>query len=45
MLGTRASAIDNELSGYDNIRIRGLILGLNTREIEEDGGYRRSLPN
>jgi ABC-type polysaccharide/polyol phosphate transport system ATPase subunit len=27
--------VDNELSGYDNIRIRGLILGLSTREIEE----------
>jgi ABC-type polysaccharide/polyol phosphate transport system ATPase subunit len=27
--------IDNEISGYDNIRLRGLILGLNAREIEE----------
>jgi len=30
--------IDSELSGYDNIRIRGLILGLSTREIEEKMG-------
>jgi ABC-2 type transport system ATP-binding protein/lipopolysaccharide transport system ATP-binding protein len=27
--------IDNELSGYDNIRLRGLILGLKVLEIEE----------
>ena len=27
--------IDGELSGYDNIRFRGLILGLSAREIEE----------
>ena len=27
--------IDPELSGYDNIRIRGLLLGLSTQEIEE----------
>ena len=27
--------IDSEISGYDNIRLRGLILGLNAREIEE----------
>ncbi len=27
--------VDNEASGYENIRIRGLILGLSTREIEE----------
>jgi ABC-type polysaccharide/polyol phosphate transport system ATPase subunit len=27
--------IDGELSGYDNIRFRGLILGLSMREIEE----------
>ena len=27
--------IDNEISGYDNIRLRGLILGLNVLEIEE----------
>jgi ABC-type polysaccharide/polyol phosphate transport system ATPase subunit len=26
--------IDNELSGYENIRIRGLLLGLTAREIE-----------
>jgi len=26
--------IDSDLSGYDNIRIRGLLLGLTTREIE-----------
>jgi ABC-2 type transport system ATP-binding protein/lipopolysaccharide transport system ATP-binding protein len=27
--------IDGEISGYDNIRLRGLILGLNAGEIEE----------
>ena len=27
--------IDNELSGYDNVRLRGRLLGLNSREIEE----------
>jgi len=27
--------IDGEISGYDNIRLRGLILGLSAREIEE----------
>ena len=27
--------VDSELSGHDNIRIRGLILGMSTREIEE----------
>jgi len=27
--------IDSDLSGYDNIRIRGLLLGLSAREIEE----------
>lgn len=27
--------VDSEVSGYDNIRIRGLILGLSTPEIEE----------
>jgi len=27
--------IDNELSGYDNIRLRGLILGQNVAEIED----------
>jgi ABC-type polysaccharide/polyol phosphate transport system ATPase subunit len=27
--------IDSEISGYDNIRLRGLILGVNAREIEE----------
>lgn len=27
--------IDSDLSGYDNIRLRGLILGLNVMEIEE----------
>lgn len=27
--------IDGEVSGYDNIRLRGLILGLSAREIEE----------
>ena len=27
--------IDSEISGYDNIRLRGLILGLDPREIEE----------
>lgn len=27
--------IDSEISGYDNIRLRGLILGLTAREIEE----------
>jgi ABC-type polysaccharide/polyol phosphate transport system ATPase subunit len=27
--------IDSEINGYDNIRLRGLILGLNAREIEE----------
>jgi ABC-type polysaccharide/polyol phosphate transport system ATPase subunit len=27
--------IDSEISGYDNIRLRGLILGLSAREIEE----------
>jgi ABC-type polysaccharide/polyol phosphate transport system ATPase subunit len=27
--------IDHEISGYDNIRLRGLILGLTAREIEE----------
>jgi len=27
--------IDNEISGYDNIRLRGLILGLSMPEIEE----------
>jgi ABC-type polysaccharide/polyol phosphate transport system ATPase subunit len=27
--------VDNEISGYDNIRLRGLILGLSAREIEE----------
>lgn len=27
--------IDSEISGYDNIRLRGLILGLDDREIEE----------
>jgi ABC-type polysaccharide/polyol phosphate transport system ATPase subunit len=27
--------IDSEISGYDNIRLRGLILGLNADEIEE----------
>lgn len=26
--------IDNDLSGYDNIRIRGLLLGLSSKEIE-----------
>lgn len=26
--------IDNDLSGYDNIRIRGLLLGLSSREID-----------
>ena len=26
--------IDNELSGYDNIRLRGMLLGLSSREIE-----------
>jgi len=26
--------IDNDLSGYDNIRIRGLLLGLSSRQIE-----------
>jgi ABC-type polysaccharide/polyol phosphate transport system ATPase subunit len=27
--------IDSEISGYDNIRLRGLVLGLNASEIEE----------
>jgi ABC-type polysaccharide/polyol phosphate transport system ATPase subunit len=27
--------IDSDLSGYDNIRIRGLVLGLTSRQIEE----------
>ena len=27
--------IDGDISGYDNIRLRGLILGLSAREIEE----------
>jgi ABC-2 type transport system ATP-binding protein/lipopolysaccharide transport system ATP-binding protein len=27
--------IDGDISGYDNIRLRGLILGLSSREIEE----------
>ncbi len=27
--------IDSDLSGYDNIRIRGLLLGISTKEIEE----------
>jgi len=27
--------IDSEISGYDNIRLRGLILGLDIREVEE----------
>jgi ABC-type polysaccharide/polyol phosphate transport system ATPase subunit len=27
--------IDSEISGYDNIRLRGLILGLSNREIED----------
>ena len=27
--------IDSEISGYDNIRLRGLILGLSAREVEE----------
>ena len=27
--------IDGELSGYDNIRFRGLVLGLSAREVEE----------
>src|SRR3979490_408003 len=27
--------IDGEINGYDNIRLRGLILGLTAREIEE----------
>jgi ABC-type polysaccharide/polyol phosphate transport system ATPase subunit len=27
--------IDNELSGYDNVRLRGRLLGLDSREIEE----------
>jgi ABC-2 type transport system ATP-binding protein/lipopolysaccharide transport system ATP-binding protein len=27
--------IDSEISGYDNIRLRGLILGLNASEVEE----------
>lgn len=27
--------IDSEISGYDNIRLRGLLLGLSAREIEE----------
>src|SRR5579872_2173415 len=27
--------IDPELSGYDNIRIRGLLLGMNSREVEQ----------
>lgn len=26
--------IDNDLSGYDNIRLRGLLLGLSSREVE-----------
>jgi ABC-type polysaccharide/polyol phosphate transport system ATPase subunit len=30
-----ALGIDGEISGYDNIRLRGLILGLSAREIEE----------
>lgn len=30
--------VDNEISGYDNIRLRGLILGLDIREIEERMG-------
>lgn len=29
-----ALGIDSELSGYDNIRLRGLLLGLSSREIE-----------
>jgi homopolymeric O-antigen transport system ATP-binding protein len=27
--------VDSEVSEYDNIRMRGLVLGLSTREIEE----------
>jgi len=27
--------IDGEISGYDNIRLRGLILGLSAREVEQ----------
>jgi ABC-type polysaccharide/polyol phosphate transport system ATPase subunit len=30
-----ALGIDSEISGFDNIRLRGLILGLDAREIEE----------
>ena len=30
-----ALGIDSEISGYDNIRLRGLILGLTAHEIEE----------
>jgi ABC-2 type transport system ATP-binding protein/lipopolysaccharide transport system ATP-binding protein len=30
-----ALGIDSEISGYDNIRLRGMILGLSAREIEE----------
>ena len=30
-----ALGIDSEISGYDNIRLRGLILGLTAQEIEE----------
>ena len=34
--------IDGEISGYDNIRLRGLILGLHrARDRRADGGYRR----
>jgi len=29
-----ALGIDSDLSGYDNIRLRGLLLGLSSREIE-----------
>ncbi|MBB5047004.1 ABC-2 type transport system ATP-binding protein/lipopolysaccharide transport system ATP-binding protein [Rhodopseudomonas rhenobacensis] len=30
-----ALGIDSEISGYDNIRLRGMILGLSAKEIEE----------
>jgi hypothetical protein len=30
-----ALGIDSEISGYDNIRLRGLTLGLTAKEIEE----------
>jgi ABC-2 type transport system ATP-binding protein/lipopolysaccharide transport system ATP-binding protein len=33
-----ALGIDSEISGYDNIRLRGLILGLTAKEIEERMG-------